>query len=71
LGDLGIGDAHADERLAHAVHHRIRPTHYAHEIILNAACFICGTTELDPIALSPKKPQPLISADQLSRKKPT
>ncbi len=29
-----------------------------HEIILNGACFYCGTTDLDPIALSPKKPAP-------------
>lgn len=41
-----------------------------HDIILNGACFICGTTELDPIALSPKKPPALIPADQLARKKP-
>jgi len=40
-----------------------------HEVILNGACFLCGTTDLDPIALSPKKPAPLISPDQLSRKK--
>ncbi|CAN5486789.1 hypothetical protein BH11MYX1_BH11MYX1_40450 [soil metagenome] len=39
------------------------------DVILNAACFICGTTELDPIALSPKKPPALIPADQLARKK--
>jgi hypothetical protein len=39
-----------------------------HEVILNGACFICGTTELDPVALSPKKPA-LIPADSLSRKK--
>lgn len=40
----------------------------AHEIILNGACMACGTTELDPVALSPKKPG-LIPADQLLRKK--
>lgn len=39
-----------------------------HEIILNAACLACGTTDLDPVALSPKKPG-LIPADQLLRKK--
>jgi DNA polymerase II large subunit len=39
-----------------------------HEIILNGACFICGTTELDPIALSPKK-DGLIGPDKLVRKK--
>ncbi len=37
----------------------------AHDVILNGACFLCGTTELDPIAQSPK----LISAEQLNRKK--
>jgi hypothetical protein len=40
-----------------------------HEVILNRACYICGTTDLDPIALSPKKPE-LIAADRLARKKP-
>ena len=39
-----------------------------HEVILNGACFLCGTTELDPIALSPKKP-PIVPVDQLVRKK--
>lgn len=43
--------------------------HCLHEVILNAACFLCGTTDLDPIAMSPKKPPALISADQLTRKK--
>ena len=40
-----------------------------HELILNGACFYCGTTDLDPIALSPKKPAGLIAPDQLVRKK--
>jgi hypothetical protein len=26
----------------------------AHDVILNGACFYCGTTDLDPVALSPK-----------------
>jgi hypothetical protein len=42
--------------------------HCLHEVILNAACFLCGTTDLDPIALSPKK-SGLIGAEQLVRKK--
>jgi hypothetical protein len=42
--------------------------HCAHEVILNGACFLCGTTDLDPVAISPKKPL-LIAADQLTRKK--
>jgi len=42
-----------------------------HEVVLNAACFICGTTELDPVAMSPKKPaQGVIPKDRLVRKKP-
>lgn len=40
-----------------------------HEVILNGACFLCGTTDLDPIALSPKKSAALIAPDQLTRKK--
>ena len=43
--------------------------HCLHEVILNGACFLCGSTDLDPIALSPK-PAHLIAADQLVRKKP-
>ena len=38
--------------------------HCAHDVILNGACFYCGTTELDPVALSPK----LIPADRLRKK---
>lgn len=40
-----------------------------HEVVLNAACFICGSTELDPIAMSPKKPAGVIPKDRLVRKK--
>jgi hypothetical protein len=43
--------------------------HCLHEVSLNGACFWCGTTDLDPIALSPKQPS-LVPADQLVRKKP-
>jgi len=39
-----------------------------HEVVLNAACFICGSTELDPIAMSPK-PVAMIPKDRLVRKK--
>jgi hypothetical protein len=45
----------------------MRCGHCAHDVILNGACFICGSTELDPIALS-HKPVPLIAADALVRK---
>ncbi|MBX3155633.1 MAG: hypothetical protein KF773_06520 [Deltaproteobacteria bacterium] len=43
--------------------------HCEHELILNRACYFCGTTELDPVALSPKKPAPVIPAQALVRKK--
>jgi hypothetical protein len=45
--------------------------HCAHDVILNGACYYCGTTDLDPIDLSPKKPAPaaVIPASQLVRKK--
>lgn len=39
-----------------------------HEVVLNGACFLCGTTDLDPIAMSPKK-SGLIAPGQLVRKK--
>ena len=42
--------------------------HCAHDVILNGACFLCGSTDLDPIALSPKKPQGLIAPGRLTRK---
>jgi len=47
----------------------VRCGHCEHAVILNGACYFCGTTELDPIALSPKPPA-VISADRLTRKKP-
>ena len=43
--------------------------HCSHDVILNAACFSCGTTELDPIAMSPKPPT-VIAPEQLVRRKP-
>lgn len=42
--------------------------HCLHEVILNGACFLCGTTDLSPIAMSPKKPE-LIAPQLLVRKK--
>jgi hypothetical protein len=62
----GPGDPACD----HAVREAgvcVRCGHCEHAVILNGACYFCGTTELDPIALSPKK---LIPAGQLVRKKP-
>ena len=47
----------------------VRCGHCAHELILNGACYFCGTTELDPIALSPKPS--VIPPGHLVRKKPT
>ncbi|HEU4728012.1 MAG TPA: hypothetical protein VFT22_08995 [Kofleriaceae bacterium] len=48
----------------------VRCGHCVHELILNGACYFCGTTELDPVALSPKPPA-VIPPDHLVRKKPT
>ncbi len=40
-----------------------------HELILNGACYYCGTTDLDPIALSKKKVDPaLIPPERLRRR---
>jgi hypothetical protein len=40
-----------------------------HEVILNGACFLCGTTDLDPIAMSPKKLDPaMVPVERLRRK---
>jgi hypothetical protein len=44
--------------------------HCEHEVVLNGACFFCGTTDLDPVAMSPKKPPALIAPERLARKKP-
>jgi hypothetical protein len=41
-----------------------------HELVLNGACFYCGSSDLDPIAMSPKPVAALIAADKLVRKKP-
>ncbi|MBA3464128.1 MAG: hypothetical protein H0T46_29505 [Deltaproteobacteria bacterium] len=41
-----------------------------HDVILNGACFYCGTTDIDPKAISPKKLPDVIAADRLVRKKP-
>ena len=42
--------------------------HCEHEVVLNGACFLCGTTDLDPIKMSPKKPT-VIPPGMLVRKK--
>ncbi len=43
--------------------------HCEHDVILNGACFYCGTTEIDPVAISPKKSPALIAPERLTRKK--
>lgn len=43
--------------------------HCAHEVILNKACFYCGTTDLDPVALSPRPPPAVIDPSRLVRRK--
>jgi hypothetical protein len=48
----------------------VRCGHCAHELVLNGACYFCGSTELDPIAMSPRPPR-VIPPDHLIRKKPT
>ncbi len=63
----GSGDptcAHADRE--HGV--CTRCGHCEHDVVLNGACFYCGTTDLDPIAMSPKPPA-VIPAQRLVRKK--
>lgn len=39
----------------------------AHDVILNGACFYCGTTELDGVLVSPKPADEFIPAGRLSR----
>ena len=45
----------------------VRCGHCEHDLILNGACYFCGTTDLDPIAMSPKQPA-VIAPDRLVRK---
>jgi hypothetical protein len=61
---------HGDPTCAHTVRENgicARCGHCAHELILNGACYFCGSTELDPVALSPKK-SAVIAPDQLMRR---
>ena len=41
-----------------------------HDLILNAACYYCGSTDIDGVAISPKKTPALIKPETLVRKKP-
>jgi hypothetical protein len=62
---------YGDPTCAHAVReHGVcrRCGHCVHDVILNGACYYCGTTDLDPIALSPRPPS-VIPPGQLVRKK--
>jgi hypothetical protein len=43
--------------------------HCEHDVILNGACFYCKTTEIDAVAISPKKTPDVIAADRLVRRK--
>ena len=42
----------------------------AHELVLNGACYYCGTTDLDPEALSPRPAATLVPAARLRRGRP-
>jgi hypothetical protein len=42
--------------------------HCIHDVVLNGACLACGSTDLDPIAMSPKKPL-VIAPERLVRRK--
>jgi hypothetical protein len=44
--------------------------HCLHEVILNGACFYCGSTDLDPVALSPKPADQIVPASRLVRPRP-
>ena len=43
--------------------------HCEHDVILNLACLACGSTDLDPVARSPK-PVSLVPADRLTKRRP-
>lgn len=40
-----------------------------HELVLNGACYYCGSEDIDPIAMSPKKLRELVAPEALARKK--
>ena len=44
--------------------------HCLHEVILNGACYFCGSTDIDAVAISPKPAGELVPAQRLVRKKP-
>lgn len=44
--------------------------HCLHEVILNRACYFCGSTALDGVALSPKPAEQIVPASRLVRRMP-
>lgn len=44
--------------------------HCLHEVVLNGACYYCDSTDLDPVALSPKPADQIVPASRLVRRKP-
>ena len=44
--------------------------HCMHEVVLNGACYFCGATELDGVALSPRPADTIIPVARLHQKKP-
>lgn len=44
--------------------------HCLHEIILNGACYFCGSTDIDAVAVSPKPVNSFVPAHRLVRKRP-
>ena len=45
------------------------PDECEHDVVLNGACFYCGSTDLDGLALSPKPAAEFIPASRLVRGK--
>ena len=42
--------------------------HCSHEVILNGACYFCGSTEVDGASISPRPTDAIIPASQLVRR---
>lgn len=43
--------------------------HCLHEVVLNGACFYCGSTDLDPLALSPKPAGDFVPVKRLGKRR--
>jgi len=64
---------HGNPTCPHAVRETgicVRCGHCDHELILNGACYFCGVTDLDPIALSPKRPAVIPPARLVRKRRP-